>query len=339
MWWARTPLTFCWFLVCLPCCQAYTPANATRATIGGLNGRNLEVYNTTRRSSVRILNASQDFSWINESATAIAFSPNGSEVLIGISSSQADNRLVLVDIATGAVVRTFTGQLSQRVDALAFSPDGTLALSANDNSLVLWDVLTGTALRTLAAHTDIIVDIEWSTDGRYAVSRSRDNNTRLWDIAGGDEALRQILTIETAINRGKFPGFNARGDQVVVGAWVSLFNWNLETAQRNEVVSTGDEILNIIYSPVQDQAVTVLGNVAISWNLDGGANGLIRRYGDNASQFTGVASYSPNGEFIALNEPNRILIYEIATGSRHATIAKSQLADGRVITSIAVYSG
>lgn len=311
-------------------------ADATRATIGGSGGRNLEVYNSTRRSSVRPFN-SRDFNWATETATAVAFSPDGREVLIGISSAQADNRLVLVDIASGAVVRTFVGQLSQRVDVLAFSPDGTLALSANDTGLVLWDVLSGTALRTLAAHTDIITDIDFSADGRFAVSRSRDNNVRLWDIAGGDEALRQIFTIETAVNSGKAPGFNSRGDQVIVSSLFSIFNWNLQSGQRNEVVSPGGEIINVVYSPTQAQAISVQRNVAISWNLDLGVNGLIRRFGDNESQFTGIAAYSPNGEFIALDEDRRILIYEISTGGRN-TINKPQLDDGLVITNIAVSS-
>lgn len=311
-------------------------SDATRSIIGGRNGRILEIYNTTRRSSVRSLNT-RDYNWASETATAFAFRPGGAEALIGIDSSQGENRLVLVNIANGEIIRTFSGQATQRVDILAFNPSGNLALSANDNILILWDVASGTAVRTLAAHTDVIVDITWSDDGQFATSRSRDGNVRLWDITGADEALRDIFTIETAINRGKFPGFNARGDQVVAAAWVSIFNWDLQTGIRGETVSVGDEIINILYHPVQSQAFTVSENVAISWNLDAGANGLIRTYGDNASLFTGPANLSPNGNFLALDEVRRILIYNLETGQRQ-TINKPNFEDNQVVTALAVSS-
>lgn len=310
--------------------------DATRSIIGGTNGQNLEIYNSTRRSSVRLLNT-RDYNWSSETATAFAFAPGGAEALIGIDSSQGENRLVLVNIANGEVVRTFSGQATQRVDVLSFNPAGNLALSADDNILILWDVASGTAIRTLAAHTDVIENITWSDDGRFAVSRSRDNNVRLWDITGADEALRDIILIDTTINRGKYPGFNARGDQVLAAAWVAMFNWDLQTGIRGETVSVGDEILNVLYHPVQSQAFTVSENVVISWNLDAGATGLIRRYGDNDSVFTGYANLSSDGTFLALDENRRILIYNLETGQRQ-TINKPNFEDNQVVTALAVSS-
>ncbi|MGB7338119.1 MAG: protein kinase [Phototrophicaceae bacterium] len=307
--------------------------DATRAVVGGNNGRALEVYNTTRRSSVRQF--TRNINWSTETATAFGFSPTGGLGLMALSSAQGEDRLVLVDIATGEIVQTFVGQATQGIDAIAYNPSGNLVLTASDNILTLWDVQSGTVLRTLAAHTDVITAINWSDDGRFASSVSRDNNIRLWDITGADEALRQIITIETAINRGKFPGFNSRGDRVIAGVWVSLFNWDAQTGMRNESVSTGDEIINVIYSPSESRAITVLENVAFLWDIDAGANGRVRSYGDEVAQFTGQAAYSLNGAFIALDDATRILIYEIATGSRQ-TINKPRFDDNQVVTSLAV---
>lgn len=308
--------------------------DATRGTRGGRNGFPLEVYNTTQQAIVRPLNT-RDFNWGNETATAFAFRPGGAEGLVALDSAQGEDRLVLVSLASGEIVRTFVGQASQSVDALAFNPNGDLAISANEGILTLWNVQTGTALRTLASHADVIIDISWSADGRFAVTRSRDNNVRVWDITGADEALRQIFPIETTLNRGKFPGFNSRGDQVVAAVWVNFFNWNLQTGIRGETVSTGDEVINMIYSPIEPRAISILPNVARLWDLDSGANGFIRTYGDESAQFTGQAAYSPDGAFVAFDDATRILVYEIETGRRQ-TINKPRFDDGQVVTGIAV---
>jgi WD40 repeat protein len=67
--------------------------------------------------------------------------------------------------------------------SVAFSPDGTTALSgSSDKTLRLWDVATGQELRTFKGHMEQVRSVAFSPDGRTALSGSDDKTLRLWRI-------------------------------------------------------------------------------------------------------------------------------------------------------------
>ena len=309
--------------------------DATRGMLGGTASTPLTVYNTTQRTVVRQFTGN-DFRWGNDIATAYDFRPGGREILVGIENADGNNRLILVDVATSAIVRQFSGEGTNRTDAIAFNQDGALALTANNNRLILWDVDRGTPLRTLASHPDVITDIWWSDDSTFAVSRSRNGNVRLWDIAGGDEALRQIIQVRTEIATGKYPGFNVSGSRVFSGVWVSLFGWDSATSEFLASTSTGDEVRGVIYSTTQSQALAILQRTTILYNLDNAPPTIIRNLDPGDATFSGIGAYSPDGNFVALDDTSRILIYDLARGSRVSTINKPRFENGHVITSLAI---
>jgi WD40 repeat protein len=74
------------------------------------------------------------------------------------------------------------------VSAVAFSPDGKLALSASeDKTLKLWDPATKKEIRTLTGHQGEVYAAAFSPDGKLALSGSEDKTVRLWIVATGKE--------------------------------------------------------------------------------------------------------------------------------------------------------
>jgi WD40 repeat protein len=81
---------------------------------------------------------------------SVAFSPDGRQAL----SDSLDDTLKLWDLASGRVIRTFSGH-SSIVMSVAFSPDGRQVLSGSgDRTLTLWDVASGKVIRTFLGHSE-----------------------------------------------------------------------------------------------------------------------------------------------------------------------------------------
>src|SRR5262249_18488223 len=131
---------------------AFSPDGAL-ALLGTDDGA-LEVREVATGREVRTIRAHQ-----GAAAFAVAFSPDGALALSGGSGKE----IRLWEVATGREVRAFlpagvdarSGHAvwwahHSGVTALAFSPDGALALSASyDKTLKVWDVATGREVRKL----------------------------------------------------------------------------------------------------------------------------------------------------------------------------------------------
>jgi len=69
------------------------------------------------------------------------------------------------------------------VNAVAFSPDGKLALSGSeDHTLKLWEVSSGREIRSLTGHSSWVRAVAFSPDGKLALSGSRDSTLKLWEV-------------------------------------------------------------------------------------------------------------------------------------------------------------
>ncbi len=124
-------------------------------------------------------------------ALAAVFSPDGSMILSGGGDEAAQGEAILWDMTTGEIIRRFTGAHTAAVDSLAFSADGSRAISGGQDFIgVLWDVATGTELRRFVGHSDVLRTIAYSPDESTILSASFDDTMRLWDVNTGDEILK-----------------------------------------------------------------------------------------------------------------------------------------------------
>ena len=125
-------------------------------------------------------------------ANTLAFSPDGSLLAIG---SLFDSTIRIWRVADGSLVHTFSGS-GNRVEDIAFSPNGTILVSASDDgTFQLWRVADGRLLRTVRAEYGdwwdtlnygsgaSIRSLAFSADGKTLATGMVDGKILLWPLS------------------------------------------------------------------------------------------------------------------------------------------------------------
>jgi serine/threonine protein kinase len=87
--------------------------------------------------------------------------------------------------APGTLLGTYRGH-THRVQALAWSPDGTYVASASrDKTVQVWQAATGKLICSLQGHTEQVQAVTWSPGGRYLASAGDDGTVRIWEVPAG----------------------------------------------------------------------------------------------------------------------------------------------------------
>jgi len=111
---------------------------------------------------------------------ALAFSPNGAIFLLG----RANGALELRRTSDNTILFTLTGHTTP-VQAVAFAPDGTLAVSGDSAGVaILWDVINGIEVRRFT-HADGVTAVAFPpTRSDQFATGCRDQIARLWSTLG-----------------------------------------------------------------------------------------------------------------------------------------------------------
>ncbi|MEL6777426.1 MAG: TIR domain-containing protein, partial [Cyanobacteria bacterium J06597_16] len=158
---------------------------------------------------------------------------------------------------------------TSRVWSVAFSADGTRALSCSDDTTVrLWDVETGQALRVMEGHTGCVFSVAFSADGTRALSGSLDRTVRLWDAETG-QALR-VMEGHTSIVRSI--AFSADDTRALSGSDDSTVRlWDIETGQALRVMEGHtSRVFSVTFSADSSRAYSSAENGVLRvWQLSG----------------------------------------------------------------------
>ncbi|HJT58057.1 MAG TPA: protein kinase [Ktedonobacteraceae bacterium] len=136
--------------------------------------------------------------YTDSAVLGVAWSPNGMRLVMGNTSAQVQ----AFDANTGLHVTNFSApELSQRVEAVIWLPDGnTVAAGGDDNMAWVWNATTGKLQTTYRGHSNWVITLASSPDGRYIASGSEDMTVHVWEAATGQPVV---------IYRGHYSGIGS----------------------------------------------------------------------------------------------------------------------------------
>jgi WD40 repeat protein/serine/threonine protein kinase len=165
---------------------AFSPDGAVLAT-GGWGGRSSTLMwdpETGKLLGTLVEDATEGPQW----GRSVAFSPDGRLV------AGEDFDLAFVwSVKDGRILAQIP---EQRVNALAFSPDGrSLVTGSLKGGVKIWDARTGRQLDSLTGNLGQVWDLAFSPDGARLATSSSDGTVRLWDARTG----AQIFTLARGV--------------------------------------------------------------------------------------------------------------------------------------------
>ena len=156
---------------------------------------------------------------------SVAFSPDGQTLAAGSCGELREDvcrhgEVWLWDLrATPPISQVLRGH-TDRVRAVAFSPDGqTLASSGDDNAIILWNVATRQPIgEPLIEHGNWVRTVAFSPDGQRLVSGSDDLTLMLWDVATRQRIGPPLIGHTDWVNSVAFRSGRGALQQVVSGS-------------------------------------------------------------------------------------------------------------------------
>lgn len=163
-------------------------------------------------------------------------------------------------------MKTLNGH-ENKVEAIAFSPDGQFLVSGSDDCTVkVWQVSTGECIRTLEEHTEGVWSIAWSPNGQILASGcipgDRGAVIKLWDV----QKWQCLNTLEGHEHTVRSVAFTPDSQTLISGsADCTLRLWNVWTGQCSNILTIPRpyEGMNITriggLTEIQKQALMALG--------------------------------------------------------------------------------
>jgi WD40 repeat protein len=277
--------------------------------------------------------------------SVLSLSPNGNYLLTGMKGGGG---VKLWGLDTGKEIRSLKGHsFTEAMEALAFSPDSSSAITGGSYFIKQWDVMTGRELGKIEHATffdrNQSYAIAFSPDGRLAFVKGI-GFISLWDIKAGRKLW--MYGADTGGERGGRMTFNSSaqfspsGEYILSGEGEIL---RLRAARSGQVLRTfvdveeaTGQIESVAYYSDGEYALagSVDGKIRL-WDVKTGAK--IRKFVGHSDEVASVA-FSRDGKHVLSGGDASTRLWDTATGEEMATMMEFGKGEWLVITSEGYYN-
>lgn len=165
--------------------------------------------------------------------------------------------------------------LTDRVNALAFSPDGKLLATGSGDptrsgEIKLWDAASGKLVRELVKpHKDAVLALDFSPDGKQLASGSADRAVRIWEVSTG----KQLRNLEAHSHHVLAVSYRNDGRVLAsAGADAAIRTWLLDTGDVLKTINDfKKEVTGLRYIELRNQLACASGDSELRLLSDEGA--------------------------------------------------------------------
>jgi hypothetical protein len=223
-----------------------------------------------------------------------------------------------------SVVSLGEWKLESHIEAIRYSPDGSLLGTANNRVVLpiakyrfysgLWHVATGALRRYFAGHSLWVYDVAFTPDSQLFGTASEDSTIFIWRVSDGEI----IRTVDASFGGFTSLDFSPNNMLLAAGSWDGTVGlWQLDNGNLLRTLQANDEsIRDIAFSPNgQLLAAAADDNTILLWQISDGS--LVHTLEGHTDIIYRLA-FSPDGTLLA-------------TGSEDFTIGLWQVDDGSLL--------
>lgn len=208
-----------------------------------------------------------------------------------------------------------------RINAMKFSPDGTVFAVATTIGIWLYDTETYQETALLAHNNKGVEKLVFSPDGTILASAERFNGITLWDVG----ARNLKITFPSSSSLFRSLHFSSDGKIFAQVNYKEIYLYDTVTGETKHILKRDqDYITSMAFSP--DGKTLASGSkdqTIYLWDVDSGAHKQTLR--GHPAEVTRLSFNPGSSTLTSISKDNTIYLWDISTGERKKTLADKGL--------------